>query len=598
MPLRFPIFALVLAGLAGCARERGTTTAAAVADPAAAPAAAPAVAAARLRPLAPAADLTLRSPEDHLVRIALALRGTRPDPDELAAVRADPGAIDAIVDRYLDAPAFGEVVRDLWHEVLLLRVDYKRFMLPAIGPLADRGGDAAYLAGVAEEPLRLIEYVAVNDRPFGEVVTADYAIASDLAVAAWGATPLPPEPGARLPDGWRRVAWDSGQPMAGILSSGALWLRHPSNGNNNHRGQAEVLADALLCSGFLARDVPLFGDVDLSDPDAVRVALTGDPACVACHQTLDPLASHLFGFQRVAPNAVRKAYDGDACVKERACYPLEEYRPQAAGSWRRRTGRAPNFFGLPSDDLRTLGAQIAADPRFATCSAKRFYGYFMQVDLDAVPDATAAALQDAFVAGGLRVKPLVKAIVLSDDFRAVGARAGSPAAALVGRKTTRPEQLGRLVADLTGFTWTARAGKAVGDVDLLGTDRLGFRGMAGGVEGFQVTEPNFAFDPTRTLVLQTLAAEAAAHVVAADFAAARAQRRLLTAIDEQDTAAPAVRAQIAALYERVLAERVAVDGPEVDAAHALFTAGLAAGPRRAWTLLLTALLQDPRVAFH
>lgn len=592
---------LLLASLTGCAREPGRTSRAEpTGSPEVATPSGPDRPVTPLGPLAPAEQLTLLPPEAHLVRIAVALRGARPSPAELAAVRADPGALGRIVDGYLDGPEFGAVVRDMWNEVLLLRAETRRYMLPPLGPLQDRGGDADYMRAIPEEPLRLIEYVAVNDRPFSEIVTADHAIASELGIAAWGATPLPADPGARLPEGWQKVAWDSGQEMAGVLSSGALWLRHPSNGTNNHRGQAELIAESLLCSGFLGRDVPLFNNIDLADEDAVKSALTTDESCVSCHQTLDPLASHLFGFVRVAPGAIRKSYAGDRCGTERGqCYPLSEYRPQVANSYRRKTGREPNFFGLPSTDLRTLAAQIAADPRFSMCSARRFYAYFMQVELDDIPDATATALQDVFIAGDLRVKPLVKAIVMSDDFRAIGARAGTPAAALVGRKTTRPEQLERLIADLTGFTWRAVAGKGqVEQVSLLQSDRFGFRAMAGGVDGDQVTEPSFSYSPTRMLVLQTLAAEAAAHVVEQDFAAAKAQRRLLRSIDEPDTAEPAVRAQIAALIELVLAEQVRPDGPEVDAAHALFVHGLADGPRRAWTLLLTALLQDPQIAFH
>jgi hypothetical protein len=570
-----------------------------------------------LRPIAPAAELALLDPEAHLTRIAVALHGARPTPAELAAVRADPAALAGIVDGYLAAPEFGAMVRDLWNEVLLMRVEVPRFVLPAVGPLADRGSDAEYLREVSEEPLRLIEYVAVNDRPFGEIVTADYAIASPLSIAVWGATPVPAEPGATLPSGWRKVAWDSGQPMAGILSSGALWLRHPSNGANNHRGQAELVSDALLCSGFLARDVPLFNDIDLSDAEVVKSALTTDPGCVSCHQTLDPLASHFFGFPRMAAGQVRKSYGPDgACEKpERGtCYPLGEYREKQAGSWRKKTGRAPNFFGLPSDDLRTLARQIADDPRFSMCTARRFYGYLMQVDPDDIPDATATALQDVLLGGGMRIKPLVKAIVLSDDFRAVGAQQGSVASGLVGRKTTRPEQLERLIADLTGFTWRATPGakggkgrgkgkkKAdVGEVSMLGSDRFGYRAMAGGVEGYGVTAPSFAYNPTRMLVLQTLAAEAAAYVVEHDFAVDRPARRLLGWIDDGDTAEPAVRAQIVALYRRILGEEVDAASPEVDAALTLFTAGTAGaagGARRGWSLLIAALLQDPQVAYH
>ena len=587
------LVALVLS--AGCGREarRPTTSA----PPVTAVPAIPAVAQPTLplAPLAPAAELQLLSPEEHLQRIALVVRGGRPSEAELAAVRADPAALSAVVDAYLAGPVFGEVVRDMWHEILLLRVDQGRFILPALGPLADRGSEAEFIRDVSEEPLRLIEHVAVHDRPFGEIVTADYAIASDLAIAAWGATELPPDTAAPPPEGWKKVAWDSGQPMAGILSSGALWLRHPSNGSNYHRGQAEVIADALLCSSFLARDVPLFNDIDLADEDAVKEALRSDPACVSCHQTLDPLASHLFGFARVASGTVRRSYDRGCEGRRDVCYPIAEYRPAQAGEYRKRTGREPNFFGLPSGDLRTLGAQIADDPRFSMCVAKRTYAYFMQADRDDIPDATATSLQDAFLAGGGRLRPLVKAILMSDDFRAVGVREGAPAAALVGRKTTRPEQLARLIADLTGFVWRARKGR-VGEVDLLGSDRFGYRGMAGGVEGFFVTEPSFAYGPTRALVLQALAAEAAAHVVEADLAAAPDARRLLRRVDPRGSDDATRRAAIVDLYARVLGERIEPAGAEADAALALLAAGR--DEARGWTLLLTALLQDPRVAFH
>jgi hypothetical protein len=252
------------------------------------------------------------------MRVAVALRGARPTAAELAAVRADPSAIAGIVDTYLAAPEFGALVRDVWNEALLLRVDVNRFVLPAVGPLAERGTRGRVPArglGGAAAPDRVRRG---NDRPFGEIVTADYAIASELGDRSCGAaTPMPPTP-ARPPAGWQKVAWDSGQPMAGILSSGALWLRHPSNGTNLHRGQAELVSEALLCSGFLGRDVPLFNNIDLSDEEVVKTALTTSPGCVSCHQTLDPLASHLFGFQRVGH--VRKAYDkGDpTCAKARS----------------------------------------------------------------------------------------------------------------------------------------------------------------------------------------------------------------------------------------------------------------------------------------
>jgi hypothetical protein len=154
------------------------------------------------------------------------------------------------------------VVRDMWNEVLLLRVDVKRFMLPPLGPLKDRGGEAEYLNAIPEEPLRLIEYVAANDRSFGEIVTADYAIAGELAIAAWGATPMAPDPGAKLPTGWQKVAWglgpaDGRHPLERRAVDAAPVERHqqpPRPGRAHLRGlavQPDFWAATSRCSTTL-----------------------------------------------------------------------------------------------------------------------------------------------------------------------------------------------------------------------------------------------------------------------------------------------------------------------------------------------------------
>jgi hypothetical protein len=105
------------------------------------------------------------SPTEHLVRASMTLRGRRPTVTELEQVAADPDALAGIVDGYLATPDFGDVMRDLHAETLLVRVDLQNRALRAIGPVADK--TASELGGNAyEEPLKLIEHVIVNDRPY------------------------------------------------------------------------------------------------------------------------------------------------------------------------------------------------------------------------------------------------------------------------------------------------------------------------------------------------------------------------------------------------------------------------------------------------
>src|SRR5688572_7119834 len=76
------------------------------------------------------------SPAQHLTRASMALRGVRPSVTDLRAVAADPAAIEGIVDRYLATPEFGQTIKELHNETLLVRVEQPQMTYPPLGPLA------------------------------------------------------------------------------------------------------------------------------------------------------------------------------------------------------------------------------------------------------------------------------------------------------------------------------------------------------------------------------------------------------------------------------------------------------------------------------
>ena len=101
-------------------------------------------------------EVELLSPAEHLVRASMALRGVRPSPRELQAVRENPGWLEPIVDYYLSTPEFGMTIREMHAEQLLIGVDKSIYPagFPAVGPLA--GMDVERLnQSVVEAPLRL-----------------------------------------------------------------------------------------------------------------------------------------------------------------------------------------------------------------------------------------------------------------------------------------------------------------------------------------------------------------------------------------------------------------------------------------------------------
>lgn len=549
-------------------------------------------------------DLAVREPRfvplsdaAQRTRVSVALRGVRPTPEELDQ------PLDALIDAWLADPRFGETIRDLYAEVLLMRsLDLK---LPQLGPLA-RTPTRDILAALSEEPLALIAEVATSDRPFSEIVTADTTVLDRTAASIWRGHAYDPDG----PD-VQTVRHTDRRPAAGILSTNALWARHRSNGSNHHRGRANLVADALLCGDFLARDVPITGEVDLADDDAVAEAVDRDPTCVSCHQSLDPLAAHLWRFNPVVDEgAIALAYLGSCqSVLGNFCYPIEMHTPELSGAWLLLGLRAPGYYGVPTETIGDVGHQIAEDPRFARCAARRFWGWFTETDPADVPPDVVDSLQSTFTSSGLRAQALARAVVTHPRFLA--ARGVDPAddALVTGVLSLRPEQLRRSLADVAGFSWVVTVDELVcqlsgllcyGDVDLLHDDTHGLRAMLGGIDGSRITRPTHTPTPVRLLGLAAAAEEAAGYVVAADFEEPdAAKRRLLTLVD-RDTADPTlVRAQLVALHTRIFGEVPADDDPDLLAAEALWNAVAARRtPTAAWRATVAAMLQHPRFTFY
>ncbi len=526
------------------------------------------------------------TPAQHLTRASMALRGMRPSLADLRAVDADAAALPAIVDRYLASPAFGETIKELHNETLLLRVEQPTMMYPAVGPLASATA-LEINGGLFDEPLRLIEDIVMSDQPYTKIVTADYTMANGVTAAIWG---LPHTGPAAT---WERTPYTDGRPAAGVLSTSALHHRWRSTGNNFNRGRANEISRALLCHDFLAADIMVDTSVDLSDPDVVANAVIANSSCAGCHQTLDPLASYLFAFRgSLAPNAV------DA-------YPVTYYTPATLNRWRTTNKRPPMFFGAPATGLDGLGRVITEDPRFARCTATRFASYFTEVPQTAVSVAWVARLQQVLVASNWSAKALAKAIVLSDDFRISHDTDAVRAEATVGALKVRPEQLGRMLRDLTGFAWTTATaarlrGIPYGTADLFESDFIGFRVLAGGIDSYFVTEPVHTMNATSSLVAKNAAAAAASFVVDHDAAAPVAERTLFVEAAVTATDPAQIRAQLVHLHARVYGELVAADSPEIDESLALYDDAFTetADRARAWKLTLVGMLSDFRSLFY
>jgi hypothetical protein len=481
-----------------------------------------------------------------LGRVSMALRGLRPSLEEISDYQRGRLSLRELALRWASEPAFGATLRDMHAEQLRVRFDSEPHP-PPLGPLLGVP-ESLLTASLDEEPLWLVERIAMEDRPYTEILTADTVVADERVALAYGLDWDAQGPALQ------ELPWPDGRPAAGILASTGLWQRHMSSDTNYQRARAKLALETLLCVSFDTGN-------GVREPSTSADAVRTEPACAACHDTLDPVASAFFGLQRyVLEGEIRYGYATDC--EYGYCYPVP-FWDELGQQHRIEVGMPePAYEGEPISGLAELGQRLAEDPRFATCTAKRFASWLGQ---ESEPDPERVeALASAFVESGYSARALAVETVLDPAF-------------LSGpRQLLRPEQLDRLVTQLLGHSWGGLPSE-YGPVQFATSDEHGLRSLMGGIDGWNSVQPVPGPSPTRELAWRWAFSEAAA-------AAVRSGR-----LPVPDSLGKTLRE----LHLQWLLE----DKPDLDPDRALYDEVLArtGDPEHAWTVLLTALLLDDRL---
>lgn len=498
------------------------------------------------------------SPVEVLERASLDVRGVRPTTAEIEALEADPGALDTMIDGFLQDDRFEGRVRDMWAEIYLTRSEAYLISGSVYGL-----DDASFQTSVGDEPLRILGHIAANDLPYTDLVTADWTMADENLAAAW--------PIDHQGSGWQESHYTDGRPAAGVLATNSMWWRYTSTDSNANRKRANAISRILLCNDYLSRPIEFDRNVNLLDEDAVTEAITTNPACISCHSSLDPIASYLFGFWW---------FDYTNPLEASRYFPEREQR------WKSYVNASPSYYGQPGYTLADLGRQIAADHRFPECATEQAYELLLRRHSTLSETDALTQHRNDFIEGGLTVRALFKSILADPRYRA----GATDAEGYVPKKMVTADLLASQIEDLTGFRWT------YGSYDMLGTDAVGVRTLAGGADGYNVTSTATTSNATLVLVQERLAEAAAAYVVANE------PERLFTIdfSETPDTNRAAMAAQVQALHLRLFGKRVAADGDEVDAALTLWSSLYAVerDGTMAWAGVLSALLRDPDLLFY
>jgi hypothetical protein len=552
-----------------------------------------------------------------LRRVTLSLAGRLPTEAEAAAVGKDGlKALPALLKAVMTEDAFYARLREGFNDVFLtLGVDgnpdqsvlsyehfeksrlwYQKHDLSHIKDEAARRQAGYKLANdyrkaLLDEPMRLVEYIVRHDRPFTEVVTADYAMQSPYTARGYGTfdevkgrfrnaddpfefTPVRLKALTGRSKAENQDSATGYYPHAGLLGAFQYLARYPTTETNRNRLRAR-----MYYQHFLGVDV-LELAARVSDAAAVQSKFTVPTMqaaeCVVCHKTLDPVAGLFQDYWRFAEKGVYGKRKGGWFTD---MFPpgFEGESLPAAERWR----------ALP-----WLGERTAKDPRFAVAMTEHVYyiltGRKALLPPKDIEDPLYPAKRRAYaeqrreverIAGqlskaGFNLKTAFEGWVLSDFYRADG-----PATALADPKRRAelddvglvrllsPEQVERKVAAVFGERW----GRLTEQMAML----------YGGIDSQEVTER--ATDPSGAMgaIQRIMSNDVACKHVARDFARPAAERRLFPGVEPSvlPGASPegdaAIRRAIAHLHGLVLGRSDAADSPEVDRTYRLF-AGIVA----------------------
>jgi hypothetical protein len=310
---------------------------------------------------------------------------------------------------------------------------------------------------VAREPLELISYIVENDRPFSEILTANYTVLNPYTARIYnngGLTFENEQSATEFTEAAIFAHTERGverYPHAGVLSSPMFLNRFPTSPTNRNRHRARMLFEK-----FLATDILKIGARPIDPTEAVAFAnpTREDPDCSMCHSIIDPVAG---AFMHFSDNDQEQLVD-------------REWFPEMLLPGFDRDQMQVSDYGRA---LPWVAERIAQDPRFPLSVVyNTFSALTSQAPLEypaggeehafnawQAQETTLRAISQRFVEEGYNYKTVVREIVLSAYFRgknvneeAVAAHPGELQAYGIGRLST-PEALARKVKAIVGFDW-------------------------------------------------------------------------------------------------------------------------------------------------
>ena len=445
-----------------------------------------------------------------LAKAAVLFAGRNPTADEVAAAAGSQTALRQTIRGFMQGANFDRFLDDVGDTHFLTpgvtvrgtgglnAADWPTTGGAMLGAANVTQVDAAtrnrFDASVRREGVELMKFIVRNERPFTEMVTANYTVANGIVAQYLGATVAGSFTNAADDTEWRQATLADQRlggmrEHAGVLSTHAWLARFPTTDTNRNRHRVN-----MLFKQFLGTDIQTLSARVQDDGKTFKVPTVENPACAACHDTMDPIAA---GFQnwneanRFLPNRTNNVDHALPGTYRSGNYPKDAnnmayYRQ--GDNWFR-DGKEPGYNGTAMPGgftgnktaLQWMGGQVAADQRYALGAVYFWYeGLFGREPLAQPLDSTSpqyAGLMAAYIAqhdellaiaarfksdqgkGAYNVKDLLVDLVTSKWGRAERVAATSAARDVelkdAGSSTMlSPAALQRKLVGLVGSGWT------------------------------------------------------------------------------------------------------------------------------------------------
>ncbi|WP_300433522.1 DUF1553 domain-containing protein [uncultured Thalassolituus sp.] len=561
-------------------------------------------------------QITTEPAEVTLRRASLQLSGALPsNTASIAVATSEEEALSAAIDGILSTDAFYDVLAEMFNKKFLTNkylAEVKRGAAIyglALDDYPNRENFRNYNNStmrncyydtvndsLAKEPLELVKYLARNNLPITELVTADYTMVNwysqqiyeaelleggefevlDEAVCAGGEEAVYYDPNDFRPARITKdLAYESGGIQhAGVLTTPWFLIRYPTTPTNVNRHRARIVFDY-----FLDTDIMAINGGNRSDSAGIgvgEVPTMTDSECTVCHNIMDPVASLFQNWTEVgryikANRNFRNVWDAETILP-----------PGFSGE------NFPDFDPEqlpPSGMLQWLGSKLVDDPRYARAMVRIIYeGIFGQALLPSPNDSSTQEEKDAFnvqrawvnelastlVSSNWSIKSVVKSIMMSSQYRAEEVNLENEVLkrAIGASQLLSPEQLQRKLKSVVGFKWG----------DLNSVDN---RVMYGGINSDDVTEELKTPSGIVAAMQQRLAVEMACTATSYDFALPSGDRKLFPGLEysqlpfddsgiELTENVSAIKDAIVRLYWIFFGERLARDSDEINVAYSLY----------------------------